>query len=90
MDITGQSEADLQKSQQIARLAVTKSVLLAGDAENALLADFTYLTVLLLLASASKNGGNRDNFEDSDNDDEGVESPATALPIIQQRDSLIL
>ena len=39
MDITGQSEADLQKSQQIARLAVTKSVLLAGDAENALLAD---------------------------------------------------
>lgn len=39
VDITGQSEADLQKSQQIARLAVTKSVLLAGDAENALLAD---------------------------------------------------
>ena len=36
MDITGQSEAELQKSQQIARLAVTKSVLLAGDAVNAL------------------------------------------------------
>ena len=42
VDITGQSEAELQNSQEIARLAVTKSVLIAGNSVNLLRRYFNY------------------------------------------------
>ena len=48
VDVTGQSEADLQKSQEIAQLAVTKSVLLAGEALRKLCPIIIYVILFFI------------------------------------------
>ena len=69
--ITGHSEERISQNQEIARLAVTKSFLIAASA-------------------TSGEGLERDTGDDCDDSDGDVDLSPLALPIHQQRDSLIL
>ena len=90
--ITGHSEETISKNQEIARLAVTKSFLLAGQSVSQSVSHNNTnigLTTKNISASATSED-NLDTGDYCDDSDGDVDLSPLALPIHQQRDSLIL
>ena len=85
--ITGHSEETISKNQEIARLAVTKSLVLAGQSVR-------YNTnICFTTENISASATSEDNLDTGDycgDSDGDVDLSPLALPIHQQRDSLIL
>ena len=86
--LTGQSEERISKNQEIARLAVTKSFLLAGQSFSQ--SQCYCVRTSNYFSASAKSEDNPDTDDYCDDSDGDVDLSPLALPIHQQRDSLIL